>query len=329
MRHIQFAIRLNTTCNLSCDHCYINNNSKFTENIIDDIIKFFDRIPDDLVDQSSIIFIGGEITLYPSAYIQRFVDYIKHRSKTVELDYCSNLTRNLNESDIHLIKSIGYVSTSFDNRIRFKTMKNLLTWKRNVQLLHDMQININLTLNMNKYTIMTSPRKFLQLANSLGINFIEINHFMNNSKFEQLYMCDELIDDWLCEFYIAAKKNKNVIVSYFEFLKKSIRDNGTIERNFQNCCKNKIIIDGDVIVDCLMDKNPTVFSLDSNIEDILSYKDQMKYIPPNYCLSCDKYDICGGGCPNYHIDGMKRCWIFPKLYNIIFGEVYEDGDSHS
>ena len=62
---LHYGIRLNTTCNLSCDHCYLYDRTQhFPENIVDDIISFFERVPDKYIDNSSFMIMGGEITLY-------------------------------------------------------------------------------------------------------------------------------------------------------------------------------------------------------------------------------------------------------------------------
>ena len=283
-------IRLNTTCNLSCDHCYNHNiwDKPIIPNISEKIIHFFEK---NNIHPNHIYIHGGE-PLLPSMYneLSKIISYFKKQDTYIEI--ISNLTVNI-DNIIPLLKDCNMVRTSFDNRIRFKTMKNLLTWKRNVQLLHDMQIKTQLVMTLHRYNLCKSPKQVAKFIYHMNFDFISFEMLIPCKNYNNLSMPQSFINTWISEF------RKYYNISNFPFYK---------NRNFQNCCKNTIVIAEDgLIYDCLSDKNPTVFSLDSNIEDILSYKDQMKYIPPNYCLSCDKYDICGGGCPNYHIDGMKRC----------------------
>lgn len=181
-------IFISSKCNMNCDHCHVKKYfGERDEKEFDDMMNdgHFDLAQDG--DVISTHFIGGE-PLLELEKIKKYISKYNEIKKTKNITNIYSITTNLtlstlknDESDeyINLLKSIDYVSTSFDiGGIRFKNIKDLVRWYNNVKLLNRIRIENGKSL-VKVFICVTSkslPRRFdlIKMMCDLNLEYVFI-----------------------------------------------------------------------------------------------------------------------------------------------------------
>ena len=194
-------IQISNLCNLNCKHCLMND---LLDDRIIDYDKLYDFINKNKDNICEVHFASGEPLLYPS---ERLLDIIKD-FKDIKFHMTSNLQYEITDLRRDIIESLYDFSTSFDYKIRFNTISELLLWKSNLRKIKE----IRKDKDINVFVTVTS----LLVDN---ISVYRLSKFFN--KLKVYYTLNPLIMLGKCKYnkYLIPDINKEAMYIYnFLFL---------------------------------------------------------------------------------------------------------------
>jgi len=121
---MEILIKTTNACNLSCTHCLdaANKNGKA-------ILYPFELLETWLPKHANVAFFGGEPLL---GDLDAMYQLTKKRQDCF-WRITTNLVKPLTVLDIAVLRQMDIITTSFDIGVRFGSIKQLLTWMRNVK----------------------------------------------------------------------------------------------------------------------------------------------------------------------------------------------------
>lgn len=124
---MEILIKTTNACNLSCTHCLdaANKNGKA-------ISYPFELLETWLPKHANVAFFGGEPLL---GDLDAMYQLTKKRQDCF-WRITTNLVKPLTVLDIAVLRQMDIITTSFDIGVRFGSIKQLLTWMRNVKRIH-------------------------------------------------------------------------------------------------------------------------------------------------------------------------------------------------
>lgn len=322
MRQKTIYVKVTERCNLHCQHCYAGC-TKYGLDMSDDTVKTvingltteFSQNPDTLYD---VILHGGEPLLKPD-YCEKIVQAFKP-FKNVRMFITTNLCINLTSDILKLLKTIHFVSTSFDTKIRFKTAEQLALWKTNYFRLRETDAEVQINTTLTKDFISERPYLRLRVLNDFkadSYHFERLSLQGRGSSVEIASVDD--VDDWLLECY-EQNKQFGLKISMFEDFK-------TLAKGIKTCCfcrnctSTKITINADGTVATCPNAYNTVIGMITN-EGIAVNKQAYNLIclkernrNPK-CLGCEFYPYCNGDCFQQNWQNGK-CAFPKKLFTAI------------
>lgn len=306
-------------CNLRCLHCY-NAKEIINKKTLDlnQVRSFLSKIEDNL--NNYYIIHGGEPLLLHIDYLKELRD-IKPNSKW---RITTNLTLDLDKDKIDFLNSLDEIRTSFDIKIRFNNIKNLLTWKKNLNKLD--RSKVSLIICLTPYILKHNPEDILKLLNQLKINkvYFERICITGAAIYNQNCVCAYTdIDNWLCNLY-HVYKNKYKHLQIMEFYNIEAGINQDLN-NYRGscCCKKAITINSDgTIGECPNNANYDIIgTIYNEPEEAFNKKCMGCKINPK-CLSCDYFKYCRGGCEQ-QLWQDNICPYPKKLFNLIRNDLNE------
>ena len=305
-------IKTTEQCNLHCLHCYTPAVNKQID--FDRLDYFLSTINTN--ENDFFILHGGEPLM---GDIKKTISLVK-KYNNVNWRITTNLTCELTEEKIDLLKRMKQVRTSFDIKIRFKNIKNLLRWIRNIKKLSSMNIDLWLNICLSDYVLQKDPIKICDLCKKLKIKTLSFERITRSGRgeFANFIPSYSKIDDWLCSFFYEYKNYMQYFrCAEFDNIVAGIVQNNKVYRGAE-CCKNTITINADgTIGECPDSANNKILGTYNNdIYSILNKKESCKI--KNTCLACNLFTLCHGSCKAYW--GLNECPYPKKLSKVIKNE---------
>jgi len=289
-------IRLTEKCNLNCEHCF--NNIR-TNKIIDfDKLKVVLTNLNKRFNNNIFIIHGGEPLLVNTKDIIKLINDFPNNKWQIT----TNLIYDLTDDMISLFKLINILRISFDIKIRFNNFRNLHTWVKNIKILKQNNIDINLNLCLTKYLINHSISSFINFINRLDTKTyrLEILRYHGNVNCKsQFVINNNQIDDWIFDLYKYDKTDNRCI--NIQEIKHCINSKNSF---YKTCCNNTLTINSDLSIgNC-----PAYTSNNSKLllDEILHNHRKIR----NECLICDYYQYCRGWCNK--MNWTNNICPFPK-----------------
>lgn len=285
---MKYSVGIGTTnrCNFNCRHCY-SREEKFYDLTLDDIKKLVENI-----DISSINFGTGENILNP--YFLDIISYV--HEKNIKMSLTSNgfsISKMTDEqlSYFHDIDiSLDFANEEENDKMRGKGSYNfaMTAIKRLQQLGIECSIVSCLT-NENSRQI----ESLYDLAQSLNLNFrLNIYKAVHNKTLAPNYEQFWSFFEWLVE--------KKCIVTCSEPIVLAAIDGEPYFKGC-NCGRNSFrVTPSRKIIPCVYwkDSDITIDDIVRDGENAIKQSKEFAKIRqiPEYCKSCDKLELCEGGC---------------------------------
>ena len=277
-------LNITNNCQANCDYCYINyreTNNKFVESLSNLIIAIKQS------DPTTVIITGGEPLLYPS---ERLLDIIKD-FKDIKFHMTSNLQYEITDLRKNIIEFLYDFSTSFDYKIRFNTIRELLLWKFNLEKIKKIRKN----KDINVFVTVTS----LLVDN---ISVYRLSKFFN--KLKVYYTLNPLIILGKCKYnkYLIPDINKEAMYIYNSISlndKYNLTKCRILRKEYTNCEYN----------------NDYIKNYDINLNEVKCIKN--KSCKNETCnTKCYYNDFCNGKCKYINCLGRYNKFIYLKSKEI-------------
>lgn len=307
-------IRITNDCNLHCSHCF--NKNKNTKINYEQLKTFLKEI-NTTYSNNYFILHGGEPMLLDINLISKIMSDFPDNNWQISTNLCYKLTQD----KINIFKRSKKITTSFDIGIRFKNIKNLILWYKNVKKISSIdEINLKLNICLSKSIIKHNPLDILKFLDKLHINSVDFFQIIQTSEMNSAMIPNNhVIDQWMCDLYKANKKFPKIQCSNINQVKNKI-----LQKNAQyfcsNCCKSTITINPDgTIINCPGDNYfDTIGTIYDPINMIINNIDKKIKIKEK-CFFCDHYKECQGWCRN--ITWNDYTCAFPER---LFKEIKKD-----
>lgn len=297
---MNICIRVTEKCNLNCDHCfYKQKNSKDKCDLnYKDICLFLNKI--NSKEKNNKFFIhGGEPMLSDLKILKEMISMFPNNEWQISTNLCYKLTRE----KIEVFEKAKNIIISFDVGIRFKNIKNLLLWYKNIKILSkNNNIKIGLNICFSKQLLKHDPIQILFFLDKLNINFIQFWQIIpinNTHESKNIIANNSQVDEWLYNFFLKIQKFKNIKCSNISAVEEGIFN---IFNSYycKNCCNNSLTVNTDgTIINCSSDSiNNIIGTIYDDAEYIIENIKNKKYHINKKCLYCKYYDQCGGWCRN-------------------------------
>lgn len=302
-------IKTTEQCNLRCLHCY---NPYIAQEIdYNALTEFLTKVQN---TQSNNYFIlhGGEPMM---ATPERILDLVQEFSSAL-WRISTNLCYPLTDIRLEILRRMEEIRISFDVKIRFGSIKNLLLWKRNVQYLSKtihtpLFLNVCLTNDLLKH----KPKHLLKMMHHLGITRLALERITLKGRAQDhknIVPSYQEVDLWLCDLYHALKDFPDIQCLDIDTIRSSIAGIFGSSYGPQCCCKAITINADGTIGNCPNDAHENIIgNLLCEPNDIFAKICCQKHITKKQCLICDEFKYCHGYCPQMEWQG--NICPYPKL----------------
>ena len=306
--NMEILIKTTNACNLHCKHC-LDIKNKNNNNLL----YSYKILKDWLPKNSNVSFFGGEPLL---GDIKEMYSLTKKR-KDCHWRITSNLIKNFSELDIKLLKNMNIITTSFDLKIRFENIKNLLLWIKNIKFLKQntnaiLRLNICLTNEiLNKKNI---EKKILKLISYLKFDEIFFIKVTNNNEGSKKYQPNiKKQEEFMDKFYTISKDKiinccaENIFYTQYE----------NKNSEFPSCSISTLTIhpSGNITTCPQLSEKENYFA---NIK-INSFEKSIKKrklcTAHPLCYSCEYFNICEKSC--WKEDWSNGCPYYKEFANKI------------
>lgn len=288
-------IRVTNKCNLHCKHCF-NNEDNTNCNFVD-IKNFLEKINKENKDNLFIIH-GGEPMLSSIDDIGNLISSFNKNKWQISTNICYKITQDI----INIFEKVSYIRISFDVGIRFRNIKNILLWYKNIKFLSkNFNKKIYLNICLSKQLIKHTPEQILHMINKLNINNVQFFQIVKTNKNESIIPTNKETDLWLCKLYDCIKYFPKINCENFCYIKNKIL-NKPDSYYCLNCCHNSLTINTNgTIINC-PGNNDIIGTIKDDPKIIINKIKNIKYKAPNKCLTCRHYNKCKGWCRNLQYD---------------------------
>lgn len=272
-----FDIQVSDTCNLNCSHCCMNDSMHNREVDFKAIKSYLQSRT--LVKEVHLA--GGEVLLKNE---DKILDLI-NTFPSVKWKLTTNLIYDLNPTRIEVLNKVHSLQTSFDIKIRYKNIRNLLKWFRNCQyILKNIRQDLEVICSITKYTIHKDPYKLMNFFHHMGFNGYKYILLSNagNYTHNDLFYDKEEYHQWMNRV-LDTHDYKNQTITLI------------LNRNMTNCQY------GDIVQPInIYGKEITCPILGDNNDECLL---------PKECMNCMNRSKCGGRCK------LIPCMYYDDIYN--------------
>lgn len=315
-------LKTTETCNLNCSHCFTNgiNGAKIYWDHLA-VADWLHRLSTETQQTSHVHleFHGGEPFLADLETMQYVYDHCQDLWDSQSWGVTTNLVFKLDQAKIDFIKGpLGNrVGTSWDPDIRFANPKQYDLWRKNVQTLVDLGVNVKLFVSVTKGTVAMQPIDLLEWVRDLGVKELALERLTSNGsakKNTDIFPTNLEQDQW---FYLMHQQSEEYGArSWFdnEFLEtiySKFELGFTAGGTFCRDCEEKLFTlnaDG-TIAGCPNSAPEQHFGhISDSIEDLLYNPIRLNNIACERsrdprCYECPVFQYCGGDCHQLSWEG--------------------------
>lgn len=315
MKELMIYLKTTETCNLNCKHCFTNgtNGAK----IFWDHVKTSDWLK--RLSQSTeksphvhLEFHGGEPFLADLDTMQYVYDNCKNLWSSQSWGVTTNLTFKLDQEKIDFIQGplSGRIGTSWDPDIRFANPKQYDLWRRNVETLIGLGVDIKLFISVTKGTVSMEPIDLLDWVRELGVKEMALERLTGNGNallHPEIFPTNQEQDLWFLKMYHQMKDYSARDWFDNEFLETVL---SKFENNFKSAgtfcrdCEERLFTinaDGS-IAGCPNSAPEDCYGhIDEDISELLLNPKRLEIISCERsrdprCYDCEVFEYCGGDC---------------------------------
>lgn len=302
-------IKTTENCNLNCLHCY---NKKINEEIDYNKLKNFLNEIHNISKDNWFILHGGEPMMANLEQILNIVQEFSFEKWRISTNLCYKLT----DTHIKIFKLMSEIRISFDVKIRFNSIRNLLLWKNNILYLSkNIKVPLFLNISITKHLLKHDPKQLLKMMQFFGITQFGLERITlkgNALENKDIIPKYEDVDKWLCKLYYDLKEYPNIKCLDIESLKQSISFNFNSCYGKECCCKTLTINSDGTIGNCPNNAHEVIFgNLSTNPSTIINNIHKQQHAIRKECLVCDVFKYCRGYC--YQIEWQNDECPYPKL----------------
>lgn len=209
---MEILIKTTNKCNLFCSHCLDIKNKNGQ-----DISYPYNLLETWIPKNSNVAFFGGEPLLGNVKEMYKLTE----KRKDCFWRITSNLTKELNTLDIKLLNNMNIITTSFDLKIRFGNIKNLLLWIKNIKYLKKhtkSKLRLNICMTKELLSKKNIEYKIFNLLKKLNFDEIFFSKIIDNEKNS-------------INHQPLSNKQEEFMENFYKISKNSIR----------NCCVENIL----------------------------------------------------------------------------------------
>lgn len=307
-------IKTTESCNLHCQHCYINDFRKQKEffdwektaNWVERYLNFF-RIENKDVEFS---FHGGEPFLCDLDILQKFINRFPGANFNatsnlcfpIDLEFLNFIERNFLD---YTRDGTPYIKTSWDYKIRFPKSELEGLWVNNVKNLADEGISIHVTTCLTSDLIReVDTYAYLDQMSILGVESLNFERLTENTTMDKSLIPDYLEqDNWLLKMYLENETSFGFYIDLFENIKLAVINGELSGCRKRQCMQDVLTINANgTIGGC---PNTALLEPFSSIEkdpsDLIQNQCHLcllrkEQIRNNRCYLCPFFKYCNGDC---------------------------------
>jgi radical SAM protein with 4Fe4S-binding SPASM domain len=315
MKDLMIYLKTTETCNLNCLHCFTSGSKGAKiywdyKKVADWLHRLSAEIPK--TTHTHLEFHGGEPFLADIETLKYVYDNCQDLWDNQSWGVTTNLTFKLTQEIIDFIQGPlnGRIGTSWDPDIRFANPKQYDLWRKNVQTLIDLGVNIKLFVSVTTGTINIEPIDLLEWVRELGVGELALERLtMNGSARQNLHIfpTNEQQDQWFLKMHQQSEQHKAREWFDNEFLENiysKFETGFTAGGTFCRDCEEKLFTvnaDG-TIAGCPNSAPEQGFgSISDDIKDLLYSPQRLENIACERsrdprCYECPVFQYCGGDC---------------------------------
>lgn len=315
MKELLIYLKTTETCNLNCLHCFTNgsNGSKIYWNysaVSDWLYRLSLETPD--VPHVHCEFHGGEPFLASVESMQYVYDHCKDLWSSMSWGVTTNLVFKLDQEKLDFIQGpLGNrIGTSWDPDIRFANPKQYDLWRKNIQTLIDLNVDIKLNISITKGTVAMNPIDLLEWVRDLGVKELALERLTSNGSAEKnthIFPSNLEQDQWFLKMYQQTVEHNArdwVHNEFFESVYSKFENGATNTGTFCRDCEEKLFTlnaDG-TIAGCPNSAPQEYFGkISDNIKELLINPQRIHNIACERsrdprCYSCDVFQHCNSDC---------------------------------
>jgi radical SAM protein with 4Fe4S-binding SPASM domain len=315
MKPLMIYLKTTETCNLNCLHCFTSGSKGAKiywdhNKVADWLTRLNDKMPDS--PHVHLEFHGGEPFLADLSSMQFVYDNCKNLWDSQSWGITTNLTFKLDQEKIDFILGPleGRIGTSWDPDIRFANPKQYDLWRKNVQTLQGLGVDIKLFVSVTKGTINIEPIDLLEWVRDLGVKELALERLtLNGSALAnpQIFPTNLEQDDWFLRMHQQIEQHdaRNWVDNeFFETIYSKFETGFTAGGTFCRDCEEKLFTlnaDG-TIAGCPNSAPEQAFGhIDDSIADLLINPQRLLNITCERsrdprCYSCEVFQYCNSDC---------------------------------
>jgi radical SAM protein with 4Fe4S-binding SPASM domain len=315
MKELLIYLKTTETCNLNCSHCFTNgsNGAKVYwqhEKVADWLYRLHKETSTS--PHVHCEFHGGEPFLADVSTMQYVYDNCKDLWPSMSWGITTNLVFKLDQEKIDFILGPleGRIGTSWDPDIRFANPKQYDLWRKNVETLHSLGVDIKLFVSVTKGTIALEPIDLIEWVRDLGVKELALERLTLNgsaTRNPQIFPTNLEQDQWFLRMHEQIKQHdarRWFDNEFFENIYAKFESGVTSAGTFCRDCEEKLFTlnaDG-TIAGCPNSAPEQAFGLiNDEIPDLLINPQRLENIACERsrdprCYSCDVFEHCNSDC---------------------------------
>jgi radical SAM protein with 4Fe4S-binding SPASM domain len=308
-------LKTTETCNLNCLHCFTSGSRGAKiywdhVKVADWLLRLSKKLPKE--NHVHLEFHGGEPFLAELDTLQYVYNNCKDLWASQSWGITTNLTFKLTQDKIDFIMGplSGRIGTSWDPDIRFASPKQYDLWRKNVETLINLGVQIKLFVSVTKGTIAMEPIDLLEWVRDLGVQELALERLtMNGSAKNNLHIfpTNSEQDQWFLKMHQQSQEadarswfENEFLETVYDKFESGMTGGGTFCRD----CEEKLFTvnaDGS-ISGCPNSAPEQAFGhIDDDIQQLLYSPRRIENIACERsrdprCYECPVFQYCGGDC---------------------------------
>jgi radical SAM protein with 4Fe4S-binding SPASM domain len=315
MKELSIYLKTTETCNLNCKHCFTNgsNGSKIYWNhikVADWLKRLKEQIPN--TPHVHLDFHGGEPFLADIHTLQYVYDNCKNLWKSQSWGVTTNLTFKLTQDIIDFIQGPlkNRVGTSWDPDIRFANPKQYDLWRKNVDTLVKLGVDIKLFVSVTKGTIAIEPLELLEWIRDLGVKELALERLTMNGNAKQnldIFPTNLEQDEWFLRMHHQSEKvgaREWLVNEFLESVYDKFEKGYNSAATFCRDCEEKLFtLNADGTIAGCPNSAPEAYfgNIDQDIVELLNSPQRLENIACERardprCYDCEVFQYCNSDC---------------------------------
>lgn len=314
MKEIVIYLKTTETCNLNCLHCFTSGSrgAKIFWNHTA-VADWVHRLS--LATTSKHVhleFHGGEPFLADLSSLQYVYDHCQNLWPSQSWGATSNLTFKLTDEIIQFIQGpLGNrIATSWDPDIRFANDKQYQLWRKNVELLLSIGVDVKLFVSVTRGVVNMEPIELLKWVKDLGVKELALERLtLNGNAKKNLHIFPSNVeqDQWFLRMHQQSEKagardwfDNEFLESIYDKFEKNFTTSGTFCRD---CEERLFTVNADgSLAGCPNSAPEDAFGhISDNVSEMLVSPKRIGNIACERsrdprCYSCPVFDKCGSDC---------------------------------